>query len=336
MSTRAATAPPGVSGSAAEQPEVTVRGHPASEREIARGLLHLVGHGPCPQAVRRRAASQRRARAARDRPRVSPAATSPGAAHTHPSGVQATTSASRLAVACGVVARPRRRWSRSAPDDEEQQRGDAERVTTAPRLQRTGGPRRDPAGSSSPPSAHRSRRTAGRRRMTRASPSRRRRRRVMMMPVAIAGRPMRADSTSPMARSRVGIANVENRAGSSVGSDPKVKSGTTVHSTMRGGPDERDDDAGVVGRGAQRPERDCDTDDREREVDDAGDDADRLGATAPEEVSQEQELQSEEVRNHDSPSTSVLPPTRSTKRSSRDGRCAPRRCRRRRAPGRRR
>ena len=59
---------------------------------------------------------------------------------------------------------------------------------------------------------------------------------IMMTPVAIAGRPMRADSTSPTARSRVGIANVANRAGSRVGSDPKVKSGTIVQSTMVAAP----------------------------------------------------------------------------------------------------
>ena len=43
-----------------------------------------------------------------------------------------------------------------------------------------------------------------------------------------------------------------------------------------------------------------------REVDDADDGADGLGPAAPEDVAQQRQLQSDEVRNHDSPSTSVL------------------------------
>ncbi len=53
---------------------------------------------------------------------------------------------------------------------------------------------------------------------------------------AIAGRPTSAAATSPTASSRWGTANVANRAGSSVGSDPNEKSGTTVQRTMPAAP----------------------------------------------------------------------------------------------------
>ena len=124
-------------------------------------------------------------------------------------------------------------------------------------------------------------------------------------------------ATRPTARSRSGTANVAKRAGSSVGSEPKVKSGTIVQSTIVAAPTSGMTTRASSSEARSDPSIDGHADHREREVDDAGDDADRLGPAAPEDVAQQEELQSEEVRNHDRPSTSVLPPTRSTKRSSR-------------------
>ena len=78
-----------------------------------------------------------------------------------------------------------------------------------------------------------------------------------------------------------------------------MKSGTIVHSTIVPAPTSGMTTRASSSEARSDPSSEATADDREREVDDAGDDADRLGAAAAEEVSQQEELQSEEVRNHD-------------------------------------
>src|SRR5690606_40292994 len=72
------------------------------------------------------------------------------------------------------------------------------------------------------------------------------------------------------------------------------------------------DETSRLRRASQRADGDGQTDDDEGTVEEAEDEPDRLGTAAAETVAEQVDLQSDEVRNHARPSTSVVPPTRST------------------------